>query len=100
VPNRNPTEFAQKTDFKWFNDPYITHMKLLDTIDEYGSKGVMPVVLSRAICRIVGKGAREQSTPVYGANVRHALMMDFQDSDVETGLRTDVLDMSLAFTIL
>ncbi|KAL3793596.1 hypothetical protein ACHAWO_001645 [Cyclotella atomus] len=69
-------------------------MKLLDTIDEYGNNGMMPVVLSRAICRIVGKGANEHSTPVYGAIVPHAMMMDLKDSDVETGL------MPSAFTIV
>jgi uncharacterized protein YdaL len=49
VPNKNPTEFAQNTDFKFFNEPYINHTKLFDTIDEYGSNGMTPVVFSRAI---------------------------------------------------
>ena len=44
-----PTEFAKNTDLRSFNDPYITQIKLFDTMEEYGSKGIIPVVLSRAI---------------------------------------------------
>ena len=40
----------------------------------YGSKGSAPVDLSDFTRWSVGKGARKQSTPQYGANASHAVM--------------------------
>jgi len=93
-----PTEFAKNTDFSSFNDPYITQMKLFDTIEEYGKNGIVPVVLLREIWRIVGSGAREQRIPVNGATVLHAPTADFQfTEDVCKRFVLEVIVISLAF---
>ena len=52
----------------------MTQTKLFDIMELYGSKGSAPVDLSDFTCWRVGKGARKQSTPQYGANTSHAVM--------------------------
>ena len=51
----------------------MTQTKLFDIMELYGSKGSAPVDLSDFTCWRVGKGARKQSTPQYGANMPHAV---------------------------
>lgn len=52
----------------------MTQTKLFDIMELYGSKGSAPVDLSDFTCWSVGKGARKQRTPQYGANASHAVM--------------------------